>query len=227
MGGGWNANRAMFLLFQVLRCQAVILLADDTCPTRPAWERPWMQAVARWGQVNYAPRFFDEQMRVSGTGTPDDPLISQSVTAQCTAFSATAIAYGGYYDPRFRGFGHGHAEHSRRLVRLGYGGTDKGADGREEPRWLLLRGDLEQAVPSTANPEEEERNCTLGQTLMPDERYRAPWASDDEMRQFRGEIGNALADGPGRFLIRPNAASMDRAEPSARPDILGRWFGRP
>nr|WP_294528526.1 glycosyltransferase family 2 protein [uncultured Rhodopila sp.] len=227
MGVAWNKNRALFLLCQILQCESAILLEDDTCPSAPGWEQPWMQAVARWGHVNFAPPFYDEQFIVSGAGTPDDPLLSKIVTAQCSAFSATAIAYGGYYDSRFQGFGHEHVEHTRRLVRIGYGGTDRRVDGVEEVRWRMLRGDLEmQQVPSTVNAEELQRNWTLAQTLMATEGYRAPWQTDQEMRQFRDEIDGAMVDGPDRFLIRPRGRQPDSPPAVTRQGILARWFKR-
>src|SRR5664279_2793859 len=53
MGIAWNKNRALFVLAQLLNCETVILLEDDTRPARAGWEEQWMAAARRWGHVNY------------------------------------------------------------------------------------------------------------------------------------------------------------------------------
>jgi glycosyltransferase involved in cell wall biosynthesis len=141
MGIAWNKNRALFLLSHMLRCETVILLEDDTQPNREGWEQEWMQAARKWGHVNFAGDWMREHF-LSGSGSATDPIRSKNVTAQCSAYASTALTYGGYLDPRFRGYGHEHVEHSRRLVRVGYGGTDERINGGERVIYYLLRGDL-------------------------------------------------------------------------------------
>lgn len=211
-GIAWNKNRALFLLVQALQCDAVILLEDDTCPVQTGWEREWVEAVGRWGHVNFAPEWHDQYV-VSGTGTVTDPWLSRIVTAQCSAFSSTAVAYAGYYDSRFHGFGHEHVEHTRRMIRVGYGGTERWIEGKQEVLFRMLRSDLEMmAVTSTSIAEEEQRNWTLAQTLMATQGYRAPWASEEEMRQFKSEIDAATAKGASWFRIGRNGATHRHAE---------------
>jgi glycosyltransferase involved in cell wall biosynthesis len=201
MGIAWNKNRALFLLSHMLQCEIVILLEDDTRPTRGGWEAGWMEATRRWGHVNFAGDWMQEFFK-SGTGTVDDPVLSSNVTAQCAAYSRAALSFGGYFDPRFKGYGHEHVEHTRRLVRVGYGGTDEWVDGAERVTYKLIKGDL--TVVSSKSyyvAAQEEHNLQLARDIMGWQGYRSPWGADDEMRQFRSETESAMSEGPGRFRL--------------------------
>jgi hypothetical protein len=223
MGIAWNKNRALFLLSYVLGCETVILLEDDTQPCRTGWEAEWMDATRRWGHVNYAADWMHEHFE-SGTGTPADPMLSLAVTAQCSAYSREALTYGGYYDPRFKGYGHEHVEHTRRLMRIGYGGIDEHVNGMERVRYFMIKGDLTVVnSKSYFNSEEEERNCQLARQLLRVHGYRAPWGSDDELRQFRSETASAMSDGPDRFRLSPTASRPDQ---SAVPGVFARLIHR-
>jgi len=202
MGIAWNKNRALFLLSQILGCETVILLEDDTQPVQPGWEDRWISAVQRWGHVNYAGEWMRDSF-LSGRGTADDPISSSVVTAQCAAYSRAALTYGGYFDPRFKGYGHEHVEHSRRLIRLGFGGTQEQHDGQEQVVFKLISGDV-VIVPAKSHgqPEEIERNLQLARQLMAEQGYRAPWHDDRELRQFRAETESAVSDGGERFRLQ-------------------------
>jgi hypothetical protein len=215
MGIAWNKNRALFLLAHMLGCETVILLEDDTRPYQTGWEAEWMQAAQLWGHVNYAGDWLSEHF-LSGAGTVDDPVICPMITAQCTAFSRTALTYGGYFDPRFRGYGHEHVEHTRRMLRVGYGGSEA------RQTYNMIRGGVTViASQSHFNPEEEARNLRLAQQIMGQQDYRAPWANDAEMRQFRSETESAMRDGPDRFRLMP-PQHADRTRRSAASG----WFVR-
>jgi len=195
MGIAWNKNRALFLLSAIIQCDVVILLEDDSFPTRDGWEQEWIRAAQRWGHINLAGEWFHESF-LRGTGTADDPILSKDVTAQCTGFSRTALLYGGYFDSRFRGYGHEHVEHSRRLVRLGYGGTVEDVDGEVRPIYRLLKGNVEVThPPSFSNQPDCDRNLELCRELLFDESYRMPWRDDVELHQFRTEMAQALGRG--------------------------------
>jgi hypothetical protein len=216
MGIAWNKNRALFLLSHMLGCETVILLEDDTQPNRAGWEAPWMQAARLWGHVNYAGDWLQKHF-LSGSGTPSDPVLSQNLTAQCAAYSHAALTFGGFFDPRFRGYGHEHVEHTHRLVRVGYGGTDERIDGQERVRYFLIKGDL-TTVPSQSyhNSAEIERNFQVAQGIMAQQGYRTPWGPDNEMRQFRSETESAMSDGPGRFRLTPAGPDSSRSQPTGR-----------
>ena len=223
MGIAWNKNRALFLLSHMLGCQTVILLEDDTQPTRAGWESEWIDGANRWGHVNFAAEWM-QQYILSGKGTAADPARSKQITAQCAAYSDSALCYGGYFDPLFRGYGHEHVEHSRRLVRVGYGGTDERINGEDVVTYNLLKGDLTVVnTPSFQNAEQEDRNFQIAKVIMGKQGYRSPWGEDKEMRQFRSETESAMIDGPERFRLTPLES---RRETPAGRGLFGRLFTR-
>jgi GT2 family glycosyltransferase len=223
MGIAWNKNRALFLLAQVLNCQTVLLLEDDAQPAKAGWERPWMDATRRWGHVNFAAPWMQEHI-LSGAGTAEDPMLAKAVTAQCSAYSRDALTYGGYFDPRFRGYGHEHVEHTRRLIRVGYGGTDEIINGEERVRYFLLGGDLNLVqTKSYLNTAEEERNLQLARSIMGQQGYRSPWGEDREMRQFRSETESAAGAGIDRFRLTPTAGpAVEGTERGFFSRLIGR-----
>jgi glycosyltransferase involved in cell wall biosynthesis len=225
MGIAWNKNRAMFLLAHMLRCQTVILLEDDAQPNRAGWENHWMEACRRHGHINYAGEWMRDRF-LSGSGTADDPVLSHVLTAQCAAYANASLTYGGYFDPQFKGYGHEHVEHTRRLVRCGYGGTEEFINGQENVTFKLIVGDV-GVVPSVSFgvAAEVERNLQLARELMAKQGYRAPWHDDRQMRQFRSEMDSALSDGIERFRLHGRAAAARVIAPPAR-DVLSRFLRR-
>ena len=192
MGIAWNKNRALFLLGAVMQCDAVILLEDDSFPASDGWDHEWMQAAQRWGHVNLAGAWFSDSF-LSGSGTLDDPILSTNVSAQCSGFSRTALLYGGYFDSRFRGYGQEHVEHTRRLLRVGYGGSYEEIDGEVRPIYKLLKSSIEVTNPNSfSNQPDRDRNWLMCRELLFDETYRMPWRDDAELVQFREEMANAL-----------------------------------
>jgi glycosyltransferase involved in cell wall biosynthesis len=225
MGIAWNKNRALYLLAQIRRCDPVILLEDDTQPNRIGWESAWVEAAERWGHVNYAGAWLREAF-VSGTGTPADPAMSKIATAQCSAYSRASLDYAGYFDSRFKGFGHEHVEHSRRLIRAGYGGTDKPINGQEQVLFSMITSDLTLQQPeSHMNADQVERNLAIATTAMADHSYRAPWRDVPELRQFRAEMKSAVEARPGGFALR-DTAETGTAKTRKGGFSLWRLFGR-
>lgn len=192
MGIAWNKNRVLFLLTELQRCDVVILLEDDCYPAQDNWELDWIKAALRWGHANVAGDWISADF-VSGVGTLEDPVRSTFVTAQCAVYSREALLFGGYFDSRFHGYGHEHVEHSRRLVRVGYGGSEeRSSEGRWQTMFLLLRGAVAFApTRSTFDQAQVDRNFAVAQELFNDISYRAPWQNEDEMRQFREEMRSA------------------------------------
>ena len=218
----WNKNRALFLLSQMLRCETVILLEDDTRPTRVGWESGWMQGARRWGHVNYARELMRDRF-VSGDGTAEAPYLCKDVTAQCSAYSSAALTYGGYLDPLFKGYGYEHVEHSYRLIRVGYGGTEACVNGEQRVQFYLITGDVaEVASTSFANAEQEESNLQIARDRIGKQEYRSPWRDDNELRQFRAETESAMSDGPDRFRLTP---AESRSTLPAGRGLFSRLFG--
>lgn len=202
-GVAWNKNRALFLLAEVARCDAVVLLEDDTQPTRYGWDTPWIAGAMRYGHVNIALEHFATHF-VYGTGSVADPIGSKLITAQCAAFSWEALRYAGYFDSRFKGYGHEHVEHSIRMARCGYGGGQEMVDGESKLIFKLLRGDVRvRDVPSHGSEAASEVNLALTNQIVHQEVYRAPWREDAQMEQFRGEMRAAQARQPDGFALHP------------------------
>lgn len=223
MGIAWNKNRALFLLAHMLDCETVILLEDDTRPNRAGWEAEWIVAAQRWGHVNFAGNWMRQHF-LSGTGTVDDPILCKMITAQCSAYSQTALTFGGYFDSRFRGYGHEHVEHTRRLVRVGYGGTDERINDQERVIYKLIKGDLTVvSSQSYFDNIEEQRNLKLAREIMGCQGYRSPWGKDPELRQFRSEIESAMSEGAERFRLTSTDACP--AQPTGC-GVFGRLFRR-
>ena len=163
---------------------------------------------------------------VSGDGTANDPYLCRDVTAQCACFSSAALSYGGYLDPRFKGYGYEHAEHSRRLVRVGYGGLEQRIDDEQRVQFYLITGHAtEVSSISHQNTEQEQRNLQLARELMAVQGYRAPWGEDTELRQFRSEIESAMRDGPERFRLTPAGSPTVPPQPPGR-GLFSRLFDR-
>jgi GT2 family glycosyltransferase len=192
MGIAWNKNRALFLLGAIVQCDVVILLEDDSFPTSDGWAEEWVLATRRWGHINLAGDWLRDSF-LKGSGTVDDPILSKDVTAQCSGFSRDALLYGGYFDSRFRGYGQEHVEHTRRLVRVGYGGTYEEIDGEVRPIYTLLNGCIEVTTPHTfSNVADRDRNWLVCRQLLFEETHRMPWRDDAELMQFRAEMAQAL-----------------------------------
>ena len=201
MGIAWNKNRALFFLHQILRCDVIILIEDDTYPNQRAWESNWIQATKKWGHVNYGAGWFRDRV-LSGSGTLEDPFVSASLSGQCAAFSGRALSVCGYLDSRFKSYGYEHAEHSARLVRAGFGGEMLPSErGEMDPHYYLLAADLTVlSDESCRNEESLAANWASWTRMHGDPVYRYPWRTKDEFHQFRAEIRAAtrLATLPAR-----------------------------
>jgi hypothetical protein len=220
MGIAWNKNRVLYLLGQLRRCEVVILLEDDTQPNAAGWEEEWIEGARRWGHVNLAGDWLKPGF-IRGSGTAEDPIMGRQVTAQCASYSRESLDYGGYYDPRFKGYGHEHVEHSRRLIRVGYGGAEH-SDGAEGPLlFAMLTGSVTVlSPPSHYNKEQADRNLAVAHRAMGEQFYRVPWQTDDEMQQFRAEMTSAVRNQPDGFGLRgaaPAAVASPKIQGAAVP----------
>jgi glycosyltransferase involved in cell wall biosynthesis len=96
MGPVWNRNRALFLLGEMLGCEAVVVLTADVPPHTAGWENRWLTEAKRWGYADDA----------SG----------------CAAYTREALLYGGY-PVVDEDDANANAEHGKRLRRLGFGSS--------------------------------------------------------------------------------------------------------
>ena len=183
-----NKNRALFYLQEINPCARILLLEDDTAPTMRGWERLWMDAVDKWGHANIAT---DAHVRysVSGTGTLDDPMICTTISAQCSGFSREAIAYVGYYDPRYGKYGGEHVEHSRRLLRAGYGGEIVQLKELVTDGFYAIRSALALHPDSSfGSPDDRAYSNLINDIVSDDPIHRAAFYNDNGIRRLRTEI---------------------------------------
>jgi glycosyltransferase involved in cell wall biosynthesis len=194
-GVAWNKNRAIFPL-EMLGCDPILIVEDDVYPNVTGWERDWISATSLWHHLAYEhPRIADQRM--SGSGTPEDPFINPKASAALLSISAAALLKVGYFDSRFVGYGHEHAEWTTRIKRAGYGyraiimpdGTPNegllymtsGIEDNEGERWI----DREQMA----------INRTLQRKTQYEPIFRRPWRSPLERTTFLGEQADAGFDG--------------------------------
>jgi hypothetical protein len=208
MGIAWNKNRALYLLGRVRGCDAVILLEDDTMPNASGWEDAWIDATLRWGHVSYAGKRVTPP-NATGSGTPADPFIGVPVSAECCGYSAETLQWGGYFDTLFKGYGAEHIEHSRRLVRYGYGGVLLSDEsGGQHVRFAMIRSGLE-IHPSASFLDQAQiaRNREILNEIQAQDHYRLPWRNMTELKQFRAEIESAAGARPDGFALHRSRRS--------------------
>ena len=184
-GIAWNKNRILFHLHEVARCDVILLLEDDIMPRHDGWELPWIEATRKWGHANIGGNWF-EHLLGSEAGTPDDPILSTILTAQCSGFSRVALNAVGYMDTRFGRYGHEHCEHSERMIRAGFGGT------RDPQRFFLLRSDLQlNATKESDYHSELGTNSAVYAMVSKDPTlYRKPWRTRSEKKQIQSDLKN-------------------------------------
>jgi GT2 family glycosyltransferase len=194
-GVAWNKNRGLFAL-AALGCDPLLLLEDDVYPVLAGWERDWIEGTRRWQHLAYHhPKI--AKRTVAGAGTPADPFVNSSATAQCLSVSAQVLERVGFLDSRFVGWGHEHAEWTTRIKRAGYGyRTIELPDGRRPKAQLYLSGGLrnDDAV-SFRDPEQVRRNREVAARLGGEPLFRAPWRDGAERDAFLAEQAAAGVDG--------------------------------
>jgi hypothetical protein len=107
----------------------------------------------------------------------------------------------GFFDSRFQGWGHEHAEWTTRIKRAGRGfRAIELSDGRRAKAQLYLAGGLaDDKAPSFRDEEQVRRNRELATRLQDEPLFRRPWRGEEERREFLAEqaaggvAGEALA----------------------------------
>ncbi|HEY2200724.1 MAG TPA: glycosyltransferase [Solirubrobacteraceae bacterium] len=207
-GVAWNKNRALFALAH-LGCDPLVLLEDDAYPVVHGWERDWIEGTRRWHHLGYHHAKVAKHT-VSGTGTPADPFVNPAATAQCLSVSAEVVVKVGFFDPRFRGWGHEHAEWTTRIKTAGYGFRRITLpDGRRPEAQLYLTGGLGGGDASSFRDEDQVRaNLEVGNRIAGEPVFRRPWRTPEERASFLAEQAEAGIDGAGL------AAQLDAYDPA-------------
>lgn len=175
-GIAWNKNRILFYLKEIEKCDVIIIMEDDMFPTSFSWEIDWVLSALRFGHINLAhPHQHADE---GGIGVWHNPVVSYTLSGQCSAFSCEALSYVGFMDPRFGRYGHEHVEHSLRFIRMGYGGRLR-ENSTESAFYLLRTTLLPIETPSHADPEEVRKATITFEEVKNDVAYRAPWLADD------------------------------------------------
>ena len=190
-GIAWNKNRALFYLHSVQKCDVVILLEDDTFPTRSGWEDTWIEAAQIYGHMNVAPAHWPDEY-VSGDGTIANPYVSRMMTGQCVSFSRLALDQVGFLDTRFRCYGFEHAEHSFRMIKAGFGGIED--DGGTRLYALLVDSDL--LITGLDRPPDVAgiaANGPIYEALQKEPWYRPAWRTNEEQAFLRTEMASVTA----------------------------------
>jgi hypothetical protein len=195
----WNKNRGLFHFMSRTDCDPILLLEDDTYPVDAGWLDQWVEAAQRWHHVNFSyPNllFVEGRRALSGDGTPQSPHVHTFVSGQCTAVTRHAMQTGGYLDTRFKGYGYGHVEWSRR-----HGSMFHKREGFSNDNMVFLSivgGLLAEEAPTFRNEKDLVRNhelLTRTERRTPD--YLEPWQSGLEREILLREIGEPSAINPG------------------------------
>lgn len=211
----WNKNRALHYFMTRTDCDPIILLEDDAKPIENDWLQDWVEATRRWDHVNFsAPGLLAAAAgRISGAGTPADPHIAPLVTGQCTSTSRRAMEIVGYLDPRFKGYGYGHAEWSIRHTKMLHPSLSRG----DKDTFYSITGHiLDTAADTFRNNDDVARNSSvLNAARNEAPTYKDPWNNDIERSEMEHQTGSTQ-----RFVSSDMPPMMTVAE----ADTLARHF---
>jgi hypothetical protein len=191
----WNKNRALYHFVNDTRCDPIVLLEDDTYPVSDDWLAEWVSAAARWHHVNFShPAILrSNDALVGGEGTSERPYIHRLVTGQCTAVSRKAMEAGGYLDTRFKGYGHGHVEWTKRHNTLLFGNLVPDFSPHAGVFLSIVGGLQSDDARSFRSEAEVRRNSVLlREADKAPRRYRDPWQTPDERKILTQEIDAML-----------------------------------
>jgi glycosyltransferase involved in cell wall biosynthesis len=194
-GVAWNKNRAIFPL-EMLGCDPILIVEDDVYPSMTGWERDWISATQLWHHLAYEhPRIADQRM--FGSGTPDDPFVNPKASAALLSVSAEVLLKVGYFDSRFVGYGHEHAEWTTRIKRAGYGYRDiTMPDGKPNQGLLYMTSGIEDNEGQRwLDREQMAINRALQRKTQYEPIFRRPWRSSHERAAFLREQTEAGLDG--------------------------------
>lgn len=174
-----NKNRLMYRLFEIEKCDVVLLIEDDVEIMEPdtiGWVRFWAQDSSH---INFRPgEFVEGDISLS---------YSKDFGGWFSGYSRKSIDAAGYMNPHFQGYGYEHVEHTWRLIRHGYGGVIRGGDYLSST--LGIDGfTIDSGIPSTVKPGDLERNYSVLVDAMKDTGYKHPWLNEADHIKFLSEV---------------------------------------
>lgn len=177
-----NKNRCLYRLFEIEKCDVVLLMDDDIYFTDEGWEDPYVEAALRYGQINK-----DYGHKRSGSGTVDDPFITGAFGGHIIGVSRKAHEHVGYMNPGFGNFGLEHCDYSRRLCQNGFGGYHD-SEGITWVYSLLEKGFKSTGDFATTGTQADiGKNVELHKKLESETGYTRPWVSDEDQAKFIAE----------------------------------------
>ena len=225
-GVAWNKNRALYTLFRRGH-DAIVLLEDDAFPAEVGWLGVWAEAARRHDHVNYAGAWFPPDVFVRGDGSLDDPFITTASTAQVSAFSRTAVERVGFFDTRFRGYGHEHVDLTQRMIRDGMGGSWQpgGEDGHDRYEYVSLGAGMQPTADSSFFDDGQvTANAALFRLLRDEPLHRDPWQDEAERAVLLAEVGAAAAAPAGD--VNRTRAFFRAVPPVERRTVVSLGFGQ-
>ena len=187
-GIAWNKNRCLFYLANVKRCDVMILLEDDTFPTKDGWEIDWILAALAFGHVNYLTPWLKSEIKKGGGKWHSPYHLEDRLSGQCSAFSSRALSWVGYLDTRFGSYGHEHVEHTLRMIRAGFGGYAKDSTSRSSS-FYALEGNITLAdAASHGTADRVASNGRIFDEILNEGIYRPAWRNDIELATLRSEV---------------------------------------
>ncbi len=229
-GVAHNKNRGLLAL-EALGCNPILIFEDDLRPGLRGWEHEWIAATDRWHHVAFGHKGI-VRTAVAGEGTAADPWVSTRTTAQLLTISATALKAVGYFDPRFEGWGHEHAEWTSRLKKAGYGSREitLPAGNRFQAQLFLNHGMISNPAPSWRNEERARINRELGTAIQHEPIFRAPWRTAAQRGEILEEIRSSGLDASDLAdeldLRAQQSAEWHRSEPCGYPSGIPSLTGR-
>lgn len=189
-GIAWNKNRALFTLLE-RNHDVIILLEDDSFTDSSDWLPFWVELVRQWGHVNYAGLWWPKGAFLRGEGTIDNPYFCNSVTAQISGFRRDVLDAVGFYDTRFRRFGHEHTEHTTRIIRAGFGGCQRGTGAHRGYDFICANHGIKCNADASYHDEVAlAANGELRAQMIHEPLYRDPWRTDYERKCLLSEFAN-------------------------------------
>lgn len=175
-----NKNRLLYRLFEIEKCDVVLLIEDDVEITEPDTVRRVKFWTTQDAHINFRPD-------TGYWGNRKGIFLSKDFGGWFSGFSRKAINAAGYMDPHFQGYGYEHVEHTWRLIRNGYGGIF--CRGEYLASTLGIDGfTIDSAIPSTVKPGDIERNHAVLVDAMKDTGYKHPWLDEADRIKFLSEV---------------------------------------
>ncbi|MGK7893773.1 MAG: tetratricopeptide repeat protein [Xenococcus sp. (in: cyanobacteria)] len=190
----WNKNRALYALINETDAKCILLLEDDCWPNSEDWAQQWYEATYAWHHINFAhPNTILSRTGsiITGTGTPENPYQSKLLTGQCTGCSRSAMDVVGYLDTRFRGYGYGHVEWTRRFLKSELFKQGNGGTQAKPFIYPCIVGGLEPHDGLSFGTQEQlQYNNKVFQSVIKDSIYREPWNNEEEKLEFLQEVSS-------------------------------------